>query len=94
MKNFFALFFLNLVILILLLTVFSDSLLSGWGILLLFALMSAIPMTFILHQIQTVENLTKRLEELEKNSAVNTADEPEEEEPTVSENAVKKNKKT
>lgn len=94
MKNFFALFFLNLVILILLLTVFSDSLLSGWGILLLFALMSAIPMTFILHQIETVENLTKRLEELEKNSAVNTADEPEEEEPTVSENAVKKNKKT
>lgn len=94
MKNFFALFFLNLVILILLLTVFSDSLLSGWGILLLFALMSAIPMTFILHQIETVENLTKRLEELEKNSAVNTADEPKEEEPTVSENAVKKNKKT
>lgn len=94
MKNFFALFFLNLVILILLLTVFRDSLLSGWGILLLFALMSAIPMTFILHQIETVENLTKRLEELEKNSAVNTADEPEEEETTVSENAVKKNKKT
>ncbi|WP_312459962.1 hypothetical protein [Proteiniclasticum sp.] len=94
MKNFFALFFLNLVILILLLTVFSDSLLSGWGILLLFALMSAIPMTFILHQIETVENLTKRLEELEKNSAVNTADEPKEEEPAVSENAVKKNKKT
>lgn len=83
MKNFFALFFLNLVILILLLTVFSDSLLSGWGILLLFALMTAIPMTFILHQIETVEDLTKRLEELEKNSAVNTADEPEEEEPTV-----------
>lgn len=83
MKNFFALFFLNFVILILLLTIFSDSLLSGWGILLLFALMSAIPMTFILHQNETVENLTKRLEELEKNSAVNTADEPEEEEPTV-----------
>ncbi len=72
MKNFFALFFLELVILILLLTVFSDSLLSGWGILLLFALMSAIPMTFILHQMETVENLTKRLEELEKNSVLST----------------------
>lgn len=83
MKNFFALFFLNLVILILLLTVFSDSLLSGWGILLLFALMSAIPMTFILHQIETVENLTKRLEELEKNCVVNASDEQEKEEPTV-----------
>lgn len=83
MKNFFALFFLNLVILILLLTVFSDSLLSGWGILLLFALMSAIPMTFILHQIETVENLTKRLEELEKNSALSTADVFKEEDPYV-----------
>ena len=83
MKNFFALFFLNLVILILLLTVFSDSLLSGWGILLLFALMSAIPMTFILHQIETVENLTKRLEELEKNSVLSTADVSKEEDPYV-----------
>ena len=51
-------------------------------------------MTFILLQIETVKNLTKRLEELEKNTAVNTADEPKEEEPAVSENAVKKNKKT
>ncbi|SFN73188.1 hypothetical protein [Proteiniclasticum ruminis] len=83
MKNFVALFFLNIMILILLLTMFSDSLLSGWGIILLFALMTAIPMTFILHQIDTLDNLTKRLEELEKNSIVHTADEPKEEEPTV-----------
>ncbi len=83
MKNFFALFFLNFVILILLLTIFSDSLLSGWGIILLFALMTAVPMAFILHLIETVEKLTKRLEDLEKNCVVNASDEQEKEEPTV-----------
>ena len=43
--------------------------------------MTESPMTFILHQIETVENLTKRLEELEKNSVLSTADVSKEEEP-------------
>lgn len=82
MKNFFALFFINLVILILLLTIFNDSILSGWGMIFLFALMTAVPMAFILHQIETVENLTKRVEDLEKNCVMNISDEPVEEEST------------
>lgn len=40
-------------------------------------------MTFILLQIETVENLTKHLEELEKNSIVTTADGSKEEKPQV-----------
>ena len=48
----------------------------------LFALMTAVPMAFILHQIETVENLTKRVEDLEKNCVMNISDEPVEEEST------------
>ena len=45
--------------------------------------MTESPMTFILLQIETVENLTKRLEELEKYSIVPTADGSKEEKPQV-----------
>ncbi|WP_312711509.1 hypothetical protein [Proteiniclasticum ruminis] len=45
--------------------------------------MTESPMTFILLQIERVKNLTKRLEELEKNSIVTTADGSKEEKPQV-----------
>lgn len=54
--------------------------------------MTESPMTFILLQIETVENLTKRLEELEKNSIVTTADGSKEEKPQVLKNTKKHRK--